>query len=130
MSLIYMCVILDILQDEQRVDAKKNSLLFVIGLDKTLSENNITRTYMQSEIVFHQEILYLWFYCSQNFKLLGFLILRLPDERLFQKRAVQTKLDIYVLIIVQMFMSNLLRFCHNLYHILSKIGKAIHPGTL
>ena len=76
MSLIYMCVILDILQDEQRVDAKKNSLLFVIGLDKTLSENNITRTYMQSEIVFHQEILYLWFYCSQNFKLLGFLILR------------------------------------------------------
>ena len=44
MSLIYMCVILDILQDEQRVDAKKNSLLFVIGLDKTLSENNITRT--------------------------------------------------------------------------------------
>jgi hypothetical protein len=39
-----MYVILDILQDEQRVDAKKNSLLFVIGLDKTLSENNITRT--------------------------------------------------------------------------------------
>ena len=84
MSLIYMCVILDILQDEQRVDAKKNSLLFVIGLDKTLSENNITRTYMQSEIVFHQEILYLWFYCSQNFKLLGFLsnltILSVPNE--------------------------------------------------
>ena len=38
----------------------------------------------------------IWFYCSQNFKLFGFLIIR--RWRLFQERVVRTKFDIYIFI--------------------------------
>jgi hypothetical protein len=42
---------------------------------------------------FGYPVLSLWFYCSQNFKLFGFLICRFW---VYQKRVVRTKFDIYV----------------------------------
>ena len=47
----------------------------------------------------------LWFYCSGNFKLFGFPIFRYWATwwRLFQKRVVHTKLDIYLFICSLLF---------------------------
>ena len=73
--------------------------------------------YVVSWLVYHHDIevslclyyCFLWFYCSQNFKLFGF-----PKRtwwRLFQKRVVHTNFDIYVFNFYGLFVSYLCIFC-------------------
>jgi hypothetical protein len=75
------------------------NLQFLINVTINKTKVLLPQSYIGDLSWFWLSFLALWFYCSQNFKLFGFPFQSFDFERtwwrLFQKRVVRTKLDIY-----------------------------------